>query len=152
MGRSRLSVAARQQLLLWAAVVTVALSVLALHQLSLNHTAADPGTGEALVAEAAHVPLPVVGDGVMTGHAHFAEAVDQVPWSGDGGCAGCGDHHAAVLTCLAALLVVTIGVTLSGPIEWRGIRLRFLQRWKVLERPRREPLPLSLAELSISRT
>ena len=146
-------VAARQQLLLWAGIVMVALGLLAMHQLSLNHTIVNPGASHASAALApAHLDQHASDDGHAAGHAHLVATLDQSPRSGDAGCLGCGEHHAVTLTCLAMLTFVAVGWALSGPIEWRHVRLRPLFARKLPEPPRWTPLPLSLTELSISRT
>jgi hypothetical protein len=153
MGRSRPSVVVRQQLLLWTGIVVVALSLLILHQLSLNHTVADPSaTSGSAVAAVAHVEHHEAGGGAVGDHAHLVAAVDQHPWSADGGCPGCAGHHVMALTCLAVLIFVAIGWALSGPIEWLGVRLRPLLPRGLPEPPGWRPTSLTLVELSISRT
>lgn len=156
MGRSGPSVIARQQLVLWTGIVAVALSLLALHQLSLNHTVADPSASPVSVNAAVNRHADVDPDGLGAGMAadptHRGAVVDQTPGSGPDGCPGCVDHHTAALTCLAVLIVVAIGWALAGPVEWRGLRLRVLLPRLLPEPPQRRPLPLSLVELSIRRT
>ncbi len=146
------SVVARQQLLLWAGIVAVTLGLLAMHQLSLNHSIVDPTAGHVAVAAPAHLDQHKSDDNQVGGQAHPMATIDQVPRSGDSGCPGCADHHTVALTCLAALILVALGWALSGPHEWRGFRLRPLFLRTLPETPRWTPLPLSLAELSISRT
>lgn len=152
MGRFRPSVAVRQQLLLWAGIVVVALSLLALHQLSLNHTVADPRASHTSVAAASHLDHHELGGSEVGDHAHLVATVDQHPSSTDEGCPGCAGHHVMALTCLAALILVAVGWALSGPIEWRGLRLRPLLQWQVSGPPPWRPPMVSLVELSISRT
>jgi hypothetical protein len=153
MGWARPSVVVRQQLLLWAAIVVMALSLLALHQLSLNHTVADPSASSgSAVAAAARLDHHQLGGGALGDHVQLTPASDQHPRSADDGCPGCVGHHVMALTCLAALILVAIGRALTGPIEWRGVRLRPPLRWTLPEPPRWRPPVLSLVELSISRT
>lgn len=151
MGRSG-PVVVRRQLLLWVGVLAVAAGLLAMHQLSLNHTIVDPGASRASALTApAHLDHRESGDSRVGVDRHLVGS-GETPWSGDGGCPGCGEHHAVALTCLAALIVVVVGWALSGPIEWRGFRLRPFLPWRLPAPPRWSPLPLSLVELSISRT
>lgn len=144
----------RQQLLLWAAVVVVALGLLAMHQLSLNHTAAGSAAGSAAAAVAAHPEQHGHSDSgpAADGHAHPAlVAVGDHPSSGADTCPGCADHVMA-LTCLAALALLAVGWALRRPVVWRGVRLPRLV-WRPLPPdPRWRRAPLTLVELAVSRT
>lgn len=147
----------RRQLLLWAAMVVVALSLLAMHQLSGNHVAADPTPSTAAHLGAASAQGATFAHQTWgTGHGHArptAAAVDRsAPM--DAGCHACGGgHQAMALTCLAALALLVAGWPLRGPQRRRdlisSLRVpispsRLLRRWA---RP-----PLSLVQLSVSRT
>lgn len=145
-------VRARLELLL--GVVAVALSLLAMHQLSSNHTAADPTAGATVVLSppVSHHGGHEVGAG-GAGHAHLAAAsADAHPASGDDACPSCAEHGVMALTCLAALILLAVGSVLNRPAAWRGVRLpRPLLRAVTLPETWL-PWPRSLTELSISRT
>ena len=149
MGRFRPSVVVRQPLLLCAGIVVVAVALLGLHQLSLNHTAAGPSARSA--AAAAQLGHHDAG-GEVGDHAHLVAPAEEHPWSAVDGCPGCAGHQVMALTCLAVLMVVAIGWALAGPVEWPGLRLR-PRLMRLLPRPpcRRSPR-VNLVELSISRT
>lgn len=143
----------RRQVGLLLAAVAIALSLLALHQLSSNHTVA--GTSAALDRAAAQ-PVAVAGLGthhVPDGHAHAQQLSvagdDHRPLGDD--CPGCADHQ-AMLTCLAALILLVVGWVLSRPVEWRGVRLRRRTLPAAGPAPPKTPRSLSLVELSVSRT
>jgi hypothetical protein len=151
MGRS--TAALRQQLLLWVGVVAVALSLLAMHQLSLNHTAASP----LAVADAAG-PGRSVADGhehagqhLAPGAEHPAEPVVEGTVSHDG-CPGCAQHQAMMVTCLVALILLATGWLLRGPSAGRIVRVAPLVHRLILAVPRWRPPPRTWIELSVSRT
>lgn len=157
MNRTRVAVGARQRLWLLLGVVAVALSLLAMHQLSSNHTAADPAaTVDATTAHLSSAFFHVDGHQPGTGgsdHAHLTASTGDVhPASEAGGCPGCADHSAMALTCLAALVLLVAGWVLTCPVAWRGLRLRRLLPLVLTERRSWLPWPRSLAELSVSRT
>jgi hypothetical protein len=152
----------RRHLWLLLAVVAIALSLLAMHQLSSNHTVA--GTNAA-TDHAAAESVADAGSGAhhlaaghphthqLDGHTHGQQlgvaAADQRMHDGD--CPGCAGHQAMALTCLAALILLVVGWVLSRPAAWRGVRLRRL----TLPPPAAlswTPGSLSLVELSVSRT
>lgn len=141
--------------------MAVAFSLLAMHQLSSNHTAAGssaaPGVvGGAPVAMSAVAPhLHGQDHSVDAGSAdrtHVERMGTGQPTSEDGGCPGCAGHHVMALTCVAALILLAVGWVLAGPLAWRGVRLRRLLLLVVRPTSTRLPVPRSLTELSVSRT
>jgi hypothetical protein len=142
----------RQGWLRWVSVVAIALSMLVMHQLSSNHQVAEP-----LPVSTKHIAGP--------GHTDHHDEVDsRFPADGapvlrtaaleaDEHCPGCGAHHAMLWTCLAALVLLTVALVLSGPLEWRGLRIRrrpspiAVLPWRTSRRPSLTPV-----ELSVSRT
>jgi hypothetical protein len=148
--------AARPRLILWLAVLVVGLSLLAMHQLSGNHTAADPtsthGTANLTTAHSHH---HAAGHASDTGpdHAHLPVTAEAHPGSEQGGCPDCAGHSAMALTCLAALILLAAGLLLPSPTGGRGILQRRATPLTVpnLRSPSKPP-PLSLVELSVSRT
>ncbi|HEU4545604.1 MAG TPA: hypothetical protein VFR88_04860 [Microlunatus sp.] len=149
--------AARPRMILWLAVLVVGLSLLAMHQLSSNHTAADPtsthDTASLTTADSHH---HAAGHASVTGagHAHLLPmAGEEHPGSEQGGCPGCAGHSAMALTCLAALILLAAGLLLRGPSGGREILQRRPTPLTVPNsRNGRRPPPLSLVELSVSRT
>ena len=144
-------------ILLWFAVLVVGLSLLAMHQLSGNHTAADPASSQQSVT------LTAAGSGhhaaghpseTGTSHAHLMPATGLGdPASSQGGCPDCPGHSAMALTCLAALILLAAGLLLPRPPTGRGVLQPHLQPLTVPDlRNRCKPRPLSLMELSVSRT
>ncbi|MDN5762379.1 MAG: hypothetical protein L0H41_08700 [Microlunatus sp.] len=157
----RAAFGARQRLWLLLGVLAVALSLLAMHQLSSNHTAAGPPAAAVSVAtDAAHLTLSSgahadtpAADAGGTDHAHLTVASgDGHPASEDGGCPGCADHSAMALTCLAALVLLIGGWMLSRPRLGRGLWFRRAVPLLMVDRRSWVPRPRSLAELAISRT
>ncbi|HET9647397.1 MAG TPA: DUF6153 family protein [Microlunatus sp.] len=138
------------------AVVAIALSLLAMHQLSGDHTAAahratsaeraDAGMQGAAISRTQHR--------AESNHTHIDNAAGKGDdrRSHDVDCPGCGDHPAMTATCLAALSLLTVGGCLVRPGAWRGVRLPRPQPRRAGTPPRWTRRPLSLAELSISRT
>lgn len=150
MGWARRALGAQRQLL-FAGVFAVALSLLAMHQLSMNHHAADPtGTGMHASASFGHIDRHDVA-AVDGDHTHLGPlVVDGHPWHDKGGCPGCSEH-AMALTCLAALTLLAVGWLLRRPTEWRGLRLaQVVPRLRPSRGWMRQPL--TLVELSVSRT
>ena len=153
----------QRQLLLWAGVVTVALSLLAMHQLSGGHTAADPmpptatqpdrlgGHTTAYVASSDHAHSADHARSQLRAGATTLKSESSAPI--DDGCPGCAEHQAMALTCLIALTLLAVGWLLAGPVRWPGLvprpRAQTLSqdRWR-----RRHPPALRLVELSVSRT
>ena len=141
----------RRQVGLLLAVVAIALSLLAMHQLSSNHTVA--GTGAPWDAAGGVESVAVTG--VESHHladGHWHPAATEGRSSAGSDCPGCADHRAMVLTCLAALILLVVGWVLVQPFAWRGVRLRRLMRPPTTTPRTWTPPTLSLAELSVSRT
>lgn len=156
MGRAELPAGLRRRLLLWAAVVGLAGGLLAMGQLSFNHTAARSITHAVAVTAdlgehhdhttAEHGPAPDPAG------AAAQRTVGHLPLSEEAGCSGCAEHHGMALTCLGALILLTMGWALPLPAVWRGVLLPWillaaLPRFPLWRRP-----SLSLVQLSISRT
>ena len=157
----RAAAGARQRLWLLLGVLAIALSLLAMHQLSSNHTAAGPPAAQESVATGdahltlnpvMHVDTHAAGTG-GTDHAHLSVASgDGHPASEDGGCPGCADHSAMALTCLAALVLLLGGWLLTRPRLGRGLWLRRVVPLLMVDSRSWAPRPRSLAELAVSRT
>lgn len=117
--------AARSRLLLWLTVLAVGLSLLAMHQLSGNHTAANSRIShQSVTVQAGNLRHHAAGHAVEAGtdHAHLVPMADEGgPTSGDGGCPDCAGHSAMALTCLAALSLLATGLLLPPPRTGRGI-------------------------------
>jgi Family of unknown function (DUF6153) len=144
--------AQRQQLLLWAAVLAVALSLLAMHQLSINHTAADPAAGSSALT-LGHADQDKHHAAVTGDHAHaVAPGLDQRPAPAHDGCPGCAEHQAMALTCLAALVLLAVGWALRVPALGRGVLLPRVRPRPLPPGRRWRRTPFTLMELSISRT
>lgn len=165
MSGDSVAVGLRRHVWLLLAVVAIALSLLAMHQLSSNHTVAGTSattehaaaeTGAVAGSDAHHLADGHQLDGhthQLDGHTHGQQlsvaADDQRTHDGD--CPGCAGHQMA-LTCLAAWILLVVGWVVSRPAAWRGVRLRRL----MLPPPARAfswiPGSMSLVELSVSRT
>ena len=157
MVRIRAAVGARQRLWLLLGVVAMALSVLAMHQLSSNHTAAGhlarPSPTDATrlmsaVHAKSHELEAVGGD-----HAQLTPS-DRVghPVSEVGGCHCCAGHSVMGLTCLAGLILLMSGWMLTPPGAGPGLWVRRLLRVTLVKRRSWLPGPRSLALLSVCRT
>jgi len=149
--------AVRSRPILWLAVLVVGLSLLAMHQLSSNHTAADPASShESAAVTTAGSGHHADGHPSETGadHAHLLPTTgEEHPASEQGGCPGCAGHSAMALTCLAALILLAAGLLLPRPSAGRGILQPRQTPLTVPDlRNRCKPPPLSLVELSVSRT
>lgn len=144
-------------LLLWTGVVATALSLLAMHQMSVNHTAADP-TSVAVSSATAdrHAADPTHSHGQSTTAAHTPAGTSHSAaglTAPEDACPDCAEHHAMALTCLIALTMLSVTWLLRGPVRWPGLLARrptraLLQVWRL----RWKPPPLNLVGLSISRT
>lgn len=161
MSRSRpaaapLEGAARSRLTLWLAVLVVGLSLLAMHQLSGNHTAASSHQSPTVTVTANGSRHHRAGHAVelSTDHAHLLPiAGEGFPAPHQGGCPDCAGHSAMALTCLAALILLTASLLLTRPRVGRGIlQLRRQLLGALSLRNCCKPPPLSLVELSVSRT
>lgn len=152
MRSARFAAGVRARLGLLLGVVAVALSLLAMHQLSSNHTAAGPTADAVLSLPVSHHAGHQV-DAAGTHHAHLAAAsADAHPASGDDVCPSCAEPSVMALTCLAALILLAVGWVLNRPAAWRGVRLPRLLLRAVAPPETWLPWPRSLTELSISRT
>jgi hypothetical protein len=106
-------------------VFAVARSLLAMHQRSLNHTAATPlpaleasgSTTGSVAGDHAHD-----GQHLLPGADHPAAAAvaDEIS---DHGCPRCAQHHVMVLTCLAALILLIAGWLLRRSPAGHRIRV-----------------------------
>ena len=147
----------QRQLLLWAGVLAVALSLLAMHQMSGNHIAADPMPPAGVHLDADTGPAGGHVDTVQSGtadhtHLQIAGSVHDPAPAGDA-CPGCGAHQAMALTCLVALILLAAGWLLRGPVRWPGLLARHLNRTVLTDRSNRwSRPPITLMELSVSRT
>jgi hypothetical protein len=152
--------------LLWAGVALVAVSLLAMHQLSASHTAA--GATTRVVAAPDRPGGHTAADLVSSSHAHGTDqghGVDQSSYVGgaglgggpsalvDSACPGCGEHQVMALTCLIVLTSLAVGWLLAGPVQWPGLlpRRRVHRLAQDVRRGWRR-LPFRLVELSICRT
>jgi hypothetical protein len=155
MGRAG-TVLRAHRLRLLLGVAAVALSVLILHQFSLNHTAAHPtAANKHLSATSARQLDGHDAAAIDDDHTHLVPLVvdRHQPALDNGACPGCSGHHAMALTCLAALMLLALGWVLRRPAEWRGVRLprTVPDRSRHLSRNRRRPA-FTLVDLSVSRT
>lgn len=149
----------QRPLLLWTGVVAVALSLLAMHQMSVNHTAAGPQPfAVSSISADRHAVGPAHNHSESATINHTpagtvrVAAVDRSLTALDDACPGCAEH-AMALTCLVALTLLAVSWLLRGPVQWPGLLARrprraLLQAW----RWRWRPPSLNLVELSISRT
>ena len=146
----------RQQVWLLLAVVAIALSLLAMHQLSSNHTVVSIPSSTEDIAQSAAVAGPDAhhrADAATAGHGQQISGTGHDDPSNGGDCPGCVGHEAMALTCLAILILVIAGWVLSRPAAWRGVRLRRRQLSPpAVAPPFWIPRSLSLLELSVSRT
>ena len=143
----------QRQLLLWAGVLAVALSLLAMHQMSWNHTAADPMPPAGVHLDADTGPAGGHVDTVQSGtadHAHLqiAGSTDHHSAPAGDACPGCAAHQAMALTCLVALTLLAVGWLLRGPVRWPVLLARPLARAALNDRSNRWSRPsLTLMEL-----
>jgi hypothetical protein len=150
-------------LLLWAGVALVAVSLLAMHQLSASHTAAGAttvvaapdrlgGYAAADLGSSDHAPSSDRGHGKDQSSVGGAGLGGGPSAPVDGACPGCGEHQAMALTCLVALTSLAVGWLLAGPVQWPGLLARHRVRRLPQDLRRWRRLPFSLVELSICRT
>lgn len=153
----------RQRLLLWAGLILVALSLLAMHQMSVPDLAGSENRPEAApigsqradsmfhrspassMPAASGLLAPVTG-----GHDHAAAGPAQP--SGNA-CHGCVNHGGMAVSCLVALALLVVG--------WLHARPGRLLRLRIRQRPPRVPVATvlrrwqrpswSLVELSVNR-
>jgi hypothetical protein len=139
--------------LLPVVVLLVALSVLGMHQLSVDHMVATPDypsgvTGQ--VAFESDKSRSSVGAEMASAQ---RSASHLEPTESDRSCPGCGGHDAMIMTCLLALTLLVVGWLLIPPRS-RWITT-FLAAWWVVTATVhlgwRRPA-LTLAELSLRRS
>ena len=111
----------QRQLLLWAGVLAVALSLLAMHQMSGNHIAAGPMPPTGVHLDADSGPAGQINTTARSGtadhtHLQIAGSVHDPAPAGDD-CPGCGEHQAMAMTCLVALILLAVVV---GMGRWGG--------------------------------
>lgn len=140
--------------------MAIGLSLLSMHQMSVNHTAADPTPlAVSFVSADRHDVGPThshVQSATVThtpAEALHVPAIDRSLTALEEACPDCAEHHAMALTCLVALTLLVVAWLLRGPVRWPGLLSRrptraLPQAW----RSRWRPPPLNLVELSISRT
>lgn len=140
-------VALRRRLLLWCSVLAVVMGLLTMHQLSVNHTAAQAiNRAHGTSAETAHE------------HAGMSQAAiveKSASANIDGACADCGDqHHSMALTCLMILSLVAISLLARFVRTHVTIRVSRAQTYRSLplRSTQYRPRARSLIELSVSRT
>ena len=144
MALASIAPALRRHLVLAVSVVVVALSVLAMHELSLEHTLARPGPVSQVAAHHDHDHIEAAGSHV--------EVASVGPGTSDA-CPGCGDHHVMTATCLIALILLVTGWLLRGPpLAVRQVRISRVSRHELPPALRRRPPARSWIELSVSRT
>jgi hypothetical protein len=137
-GRTTAAGGLRQRLQLLLGILAVALSLRAMHQLSADGTVSQLRHDQMGTASSDHAHLVT-----SSWAGHPSQATD---------CPGCPDHRAMALTCLAALVMMALSWVLAQPSERRVARLRRSLLQPRLPAVRWHPLPLSLVELSVSRT
>jgi hypothetical protein len=144
-----------QRLLFLVVAITVSMSVLAMHQLAVNHLFVAPATSEPHVTQ--HRPLAVEmqqvapTDQVPTGH-H-----DQSLIFGPAGVDLCGadcdtDHEISVLSCLLALTLLMLSWLLTPPRECRQALPFATRRLADVIPANKRRVSRSLVELSVCRT
>jgi hypothetical protein len=144
-----------QRLLILVAAITISLSVLAMHQLAVNHLFVAPSTSEPHVTQ--HRPLAVdmqqvaLTDRVSTGH--HGQSLTFGPASADLCGADCdSDHEISVLSCLLALTLLMLSWLLTPPRECRQALPFAARRLTDVIPANKRRVSRSLAELSVCRT
>jgi hypothetical protein len=144
-----------RQLLLLVGAITISLSVLAMHQLAVNHSFARPATTEVHATHDQGFGLGMQQEG-FTGH---PATHDSAPWLtvGDANANSCwpdcGAHHqVSVLSCLLALTLLILSWLLAPPRECRQTLSAALRPTAGVVRSNNRRASLSLAELSVRRT
>jgi hypothetical protein len=137
------------------AAITVSLSVLAMHQLAVNHLFVAPATIEPHVTQ--HRPLAVemqqvaLTDHVPTGHR--GQSLTFGPASADLCGADCDtDHEISVLSCLLALTLLMMSWLLAPPRECRKALPFAARRFADVIPAGKWRVSRSLVELSVCRT
>ena len=144
-----------QRLLFLVAAITVSLSVLAMHQLAVNHLFVAPATSEAHLTQ--HRPLAVEMQQVaLTDHAptgHHGQSLTFGPAGADLCGADCDtDHEVSVLSCLLALTLLMLSWLLTPPRECRQALPFATRRLADVIPASRRRVSRPLVELSVCRT
>jgi hypothetical protein len=144
-----------QRLLFLVAAITISLSVLAMHQLAVNHPFVAPATTEPHVTQ--HRPFTVemqqmaLSDYMQTGH--HDQSLTFGPASTDLCGADCDiDHEISVLSCLLALTLLMLSWLLAPPREWRRALPFAARRFADVIPASKWRVSRSLVELSVCRT
>jgi hypothetical protein len=138
-----------RRLLLLVGVLTLALSLLAMHQLAFDHTLAVPPTHTGHHADHKAVAKAGQPHGVGAGLEQLALAVV----SEDDGCtAGCSADQMSVAACLLALTLMVLCWRLAPPRQHPLPAVSLSRAPAPLPRVSHRRAALSLAELSIRRT
>jgi hypothetical protein len=144
-----------QRLLFLVAAITISISVLAMHQLAVNHLLVAPATGEPHVSQ--HRPLAVkmqqvaLTDQVPTGH--HGQSFTFGPAGSDLCGAECdSDHEINVLSCLLALTLLMLSWLLTPPRECRQALPFAARRLADVIPSSKRRISRSLVELSVCRT
>jgi hypothetical protein len=144
-----------QRLLFLVAAITISLSVLAMHQLAVNHLFVAPATSEPHVTQ--HRPLAVemqqlaLTDHVPTGH--HGQSLTFGAASADLCGADCDtDHEISVLSCLLALTLLMLSWLLTPPRQCRQALPFATRRLADVIPASKRRVSRSLVELSVCRT
>jgi hypothetical protein len=144
-----------QRLLFLVAAITISLSVLAMHQLAVNHLFVAPATIEPHVTQ--HRPLAVemqqlaLTDHVPTGH--HGQSLTFGAASADLCGADCDtDHEISVLSCLLALTLLMLSWLLTPPRQCRQALPFATRRLADVIPASKRRVSRSLVELSVCRT
>ncbi len=145
--------------LLTLILVSVAFSVVGMHQLSLSHSFAVPtatgqheATADAGSGSSQHDTMAM---GVSKPAGQFAEVPVMTPdgsWSEDDACPGCGGHPMGFTACLLALTLLVLFWWLVPPRVRRLPPKPSRRLAAVMAVPARRVPALSMTELSILRT
>jgi hypothetical protein len=144
-----------RQLLLLVGAITISLSVLAIHQLAVNHSFARPSTTEIHATHHQGVALEMQQEG-LTAHPPTHDGVPSLA-AGAGNANSCwpdcGAHHqVSVLSCLLALTLLILSWLLAPPRECRQTLSAALRPTAGVVHSNNRRASLSLAELSVRRT
>jgi hypothetical protein len=144
-----------QRPLFLVAAITISLSVLAMHQLAVNHLFVAPATSEPHVTQ--HRPLAVetqqveLTDQVPTGH--HDQSLTFGPASTDLCAPYCDTgHEISVFTCLLALTLLMLSWLLAPPRECRQALPFATRRHADVIPASKRRVSRSLLELSVCRT
>jgi hypothetical protein len=142
-----------QRLLFLVAAITISLSVLAMHQLAVNHLFVAPATGEPHLTQHRPFEMQQVArtDQVPTGH--HGQSLTFGPASADLCGADCDtDHEINVLSCLLALTLLMLSWLLSPPRQCRQALPFAARRLADVIPASKRRVSRSLVELSVCRT